>query len=131
MPVSTDLTLRRRRPGFLGTGLILLALWVQALAPLAALRMALAVPDMPGAILCGHPPDVDAIGAVLDQPEAPPTCDVCRLCRAGMIPPPLPEAPGLARLLRWTAPAWPIPPPSHPKPAPRIAGQPRAPPLFA
>ncbi|MCJ2143218.1 DUF2946 family protein [Methylobacterium sp. E-066] len=120
-----------RRPGFLGTGLILLALWVQALAPAAALRMALAVPGLQGAILCGHPPAGDEIGASVDQPMAPPTCDVCRLCRAGMVPPPNPEAPGLARLLRWVAPVWPIPPPSHPKLAPRVAGQPRAPPVPA
>ncbi|SFM06230.1 DUF2946 family protein [Methylobacterium pseudosasicola] len=131
MPVSTDLNLRRRHLGFLGTGLVLLALWVQALAPLVTLRMVLAAPEMPGAVLCGHLPDGDAIGASLEQPVAPPTCDVCRLCRAGMVPPPHPKTPDVARLLRWTAPAWPIPPPSDPKPAPRVAGQPRAPPLPA
>ncbi|MCJ2125065.1 DUF2946 family protein [Methylobacterium sp. J-077] len=131
MPVSTDRMTLRRRPGLLGTGLILLALWVQALAPVVALRMALAVPELQGAILCGHPPGGDEVGVSVEQPVAPPTCDVCRLCRAGMIPPPLLEAPVFARLLRWTAPAWPIPPPSRPKPMPRVAGQPRAPPIPA
>jgi hypothetical protein len=129
--VSTHVDPPRRRPGPLGTGLILLALWVQLLAPMATLRMALAAPDMPGAILCGHAPGGDAIAASADWPVAPHDCDVCRLCRAGMVPPPLPAVPSAARLLRWTAPAWPIPPPSDPRPAPRVVGQPRAPPITA
>jgi hypothetical protein len=131
MPVSTHGNPARRRPGLLGAALILLALWVQALAPMAALRMALVAPEMPGAILCGHTPGGDAIGISVDQPVPPPGCDLCRLCRAGMVPPPLPDLPVLARLLRWTASAWPIPPLSDPTPAPRVVGQPRAPPITA
>ncbi|KNY21619.1 DUF2946 family protein [Methylobacterium sp. ARG-1] len=129
--MSTDVDPPCRRSGPLGAGLILLALWMQLLAPMAALRMALAAPDMPGAILCGHAPGGDAIAASADRPVAPHDCDVCRLCRAGMVPPPLPAVPAAARLLRWTAPAWPIPPLSDPRPAPRVVGQPRAPPLAA
>ncbi|MCJ2057689.1 DUF2946 domain-containing protein [Methylobacterium sp. J-048] len=131
MPVPTDLTLVRGRPGLLGTGLILLALWVQVLAPMAALRMALSASQMPGTILCGHPTGSDAISVSADLPATPPACDVCRLCRAGMVPPPIPDVPARAGRLRWTASAWPIPPPAHPKPAPRVVGQPRAPPVTA
>ena len=130
--MTTDFAHPGTRPRFLGAGLILLALWVQALAPMAALRMALTAPGMlPGAILCGHPAGDDAIGATVEQPVAPPACEVCRLCRAGIVPPPLTGSPTVARLLRWIAVAWSIPPPSRPDAPQRITGQPRAPPLIA
>ncbi|MDP4006481.1 DUF2946 family protein [Methylobacterium sp. NEAU K] len=122
----------RTRPGLLGTALILLALWVQALAPVAALRMSVSPPDLlPSAILCGHGPGGAEPGVSMEQPVVPPSCDLCRLCRAGMTPPPLPAAPIVARFLRWITVAWPVPPPSHPAPPPRLAGQPRAPPVPA
>lgn len=129
--MTTDLTHSGTRTRFLGTGLILLALWVQALAPMAALRMASAAPGMlPGVILCGHPAG-DEISASVEQPVAPPACEVCRLCRAGIVPPPLPGSPTVTQPLRWLAVAWPIPPPSRPNASPRVTGQARAPPLIA
>ncbi len=57
MPVRTRSRLTRRRPGLLVRGLIVCALWIQALAPAVALRMAQAPWALPGQILCGHGPD--------------------------------------------------------------------------
>ncbi|MEE7491501.1 DUF2946 family protein [Methylobacterium oryzae] len=132
MPVRTHPRLKRRRPGLLGAGLIVLALWIQALAPAVALRMAQASPGaLPGQILCGHAPD--QAGDFGIGPHAPATgsCALCGLCRAGAVPPLLPASPGLARRLRWTAVTWPIPPPLRTASAPTVTGQPRGPPRSA
>ena len=137
MPVPTVpnpvVSLPVRRPSrLLGTGLVLLALWVQALAPMAALRMALAGGEwLPGAVLCGHVAATSAVDVAVEPPFMPPACEVCRLCRAGLSPPPWPSSPVIARSLRWISVAWSVPPPSRLGPTPRFAGQPRAPPVFA
>lgn len=133
MPVSHSSGWSRRRPGLLGTGLIALALWVQALAPLGALRMMLGAPaDRPLGILCGHGPDRAAISPTVDRPgPAAPDCALCRLCRAGLAPPPVPGGPVPARRFRWQSVAWPIPPPIRIPFEARRAARPRAPPTTA
>lgn len=131
MPVQPRSGSAGRPRRVLGSALILLALWVQALAPAAALRMILAAPGgLPGAILCGSVADhPDAVGV---QPgTATSACDVCRLCRAGLHPPPLPAPPRIARPQTWETVAWPAPPPAPTGPARRPAGLPRAPPRLA
>ncbi|WP_267423152.1 DUF2946 family protein [Methylobacterium sp. GC_Met_2] len=122
-----------RLPGLLGIALIALALWVQALAPVGALRMMLSAPkDLPIGILCGHGPDGDGATASVEQqdPQAR-ACDLCQLCRAGLAPPPVPTGPTLARRLRWRAVVWPFPPPVHSQPSSRWSVRPRAPPTAA
>lgn len=133
MPVLFASGSRRRRPSLFGAGLIALALWVQALAPLGALRMMLAGPtDLPLGILCGHGPDnVAPIAAVDQQGQAAPGCSVCQLCRAGLAPPPLPTRPTLARRVRWHAVAWPIPPPVRSQAECHRSTRARAPPQTA
>jgi len=134
MPVPPlTFSLIHRSTGLLGVALIALALWVQALAPVGALRLMLSGPEgLPGAILCGHAPDRAEAGAP-DAQSAPaaPSCALCQLCRAGLAPPPVPLAPESARSLRWHVVAWPIPPPAHSVRANRIAARPRAPPIAA
>ena len=122
-----------RRPGLLGIALIALALWVQALAPVAALRMMLiARADLPIGILCGHGPDDDGAAASVDQQDSQaPACALCQLCRAGLAPPPVPNGSTLARRLSWRAVAWPIPPPVYGQPPSRWSARPRAPPATA
>jgi len=132
VPVHKPPRLRRGRPGLPGAVLIVLALWIQALAPAVALRMAQADRGvLPGQILCGHA--ADQVGDVAIGLHAPATgsCALCGLCRAGAVPPLLPASPGLARRLRWTAVAWPIPPPARAASVPIIVGQPRGPPRSA
>ncbi|WCS25217.1 DUF2946 domain-containing protein [Methylobacterium sp. NMS14P] len=120
------------RPGLPGAVLIVLALWIQALAPALALRVAQADRGaLPGQILCGHAPDL--AGDLAVGPGAPATgsCALCGLCRVGAVPPLLPASPGLARRLRWAAATWPIPPPVRTASAPAVIGQPRGPPRSA
>jgi hypothetical protein len=132
VPVHTSARLRRGRPGLPGAVLIALALWIQALAPAVALRMVQADRGaLPGQILCGHAPDQAGDAAVGPGAPAPGSCALCGLCRAGAVPPLLPHAPGLARRLRWTAVAWPIPPPVRTASVPAVIGQPRGPPRSA
>lgn len=121
------------RPGPLGAGLLLLALWVQALAPIAALRMeAAAVDPLAIGVICGHARDTADAGSTLERQTPPPArCDLCRLCCAGILTPTLPGAPAIARELRWFAVSWPIPPPPGSGSAARYVGQPRAPPAHA
>jgi hypothetical protein len=113
MPMLFASGSRRRRPSLFGAGLIALALWVQALAPLGALQTMLAEPaDLPLGILCGHGPDDPASIAAVDQPgQGAHPCALCQLCCAGLASPPLPSGPALANRVRWHAVAWPIPPP--------------------
>ncbi|MGU3464924.1 DUF2946 domain-containing protein [Methylobacterium sp. C33D] len=107
----------------------MLALWIQALAPAVALRMAQADRGaLPGQILCGHAPDLAEPLTVGPHAPATGSCALCGLCRAGAVPPPLPASPGLARRLRWTAVAWPIPHPDRATSVPAVIGQPRGPP---
>ncbi|MBA9063834.1 hypothetical protein GGQ91_003235 [Methylobacterium fujisawaense] len=131
MPVRSRSRLTRRRPGLLGAGLIVCALWIQALAPAVALRMAQAPWALPGQILCGHGPDQATEVAIGPHAPALTGCGLCGLCRAGAVPPLLPTVVGLARRLRWHAVTWPIPPPRPIVSVHRIPGQPRGPPRFA
>ena len=116
----------------LGSGLILLALWGQAIAPLAGLRMmadhavaGTSVDPLVLSAICGHAEGSPAIG---DQSPAAPACKACPLCAVGLSSPLVPQAPSVARRQGWHALAWPIPPPSEPARPHRPAGQPRAPP---
>lgn len=130
MPVLLPPRSMGRLPGLLGIALIALALWVQTLAPVGALRMMLSAPkDLPIGILCGHGPDGNGATASVEQqdPQAR-ACDLCQLCRAGLAPPPVPTGPTLARRLRWRAVVWPFPPPVHRQPPSRWSARPRAPP---
>lgn len=121
-----------RRSRFLGAGLLLLALWVQALAPVAALRVLSAAADpLRDAIICGHARDADS-GLAGEQPApSVPACGPCRLCCAGIATPTLPGVPPTAGRLRWDAVSWPMPPPAKPNRVNRYVGQPRAPPIPA
>lgn len=109
----------------LGGGLILLALWGQAIAPLAALRMSAAVAALDHSAICGQGERSPAIG---DQAPATPACKACPLCAVGLSSPLVPQAPSLARRQGWHALAWAIPPPSEPARPHRPSGQARAPP---
>lgn len=95
MPVSCDRPSPIGRFRFLGAGLLLLALWVQALAPVAALHaMSAAADPLRDAIICGHGKAEDA-SLSLEQPAPSPACALCRLCCAGIAMPTLPGcAPG-------------------------------------
>ncbi|WP_019903727.1 DUF2946 domain-containing protein [Methylobacterium sp. 77] len=118
----------------LGSGLILLALWAQAIAPLAALRMPADAGASQGwstgplglSVICGHSEDAPALD---EQAPASSVCKACPLCAVGLSSPILPQAPSLARRQGWNALAWPIPPPLAAKRPHRRTGQPRAPPL--
>ncbi|MGU3663910.1 hypothetical protein ACLBX9_06955 [Methylobacterium sp. A49B] len=117
----------------LSTGLILLALWLQALAPASALMdrarqaraQATAVDALIHAAICGRVQD-RAVAA--DAPADPVVCDRCPFCRCTAAAP-LPVVPD-ARVgcLVWQRITWPIPPPAHDVRPPRIAGRARAPP---
>lgn len=134
MPVPSLTSGSRRRPtGLIGAALIALALWVQTLAPVGALRTMLSgFESLPGAILCGHAPDRGEAGTSDDQSgPASPSCALCQLCRAGLAPPPVPPALEFAQSLRWGVVAWPIPPPARFALANRITARPRAPPIAA
>ncbi|WP_027173743.1 hypothetical protein [Methylobacterium sp. 10] len=117
----------------LGGGLILLALWGQAIVPVAALRMVADPVAVVGSsadplglsAICGHAEGFPAIG---DQAPATPACKACPLCAVGLSSPLVPQAPSVARRQGWYALAWPIPPPSAPARPQRPSGQPRAPP---
>jgi len=117
----------------LGVGLILLALWLQALAPVARLRQE-AVRGLQsieeaiaGAILCGHAPAGPDSATAPSAPAHAAHHD-CPFCRSHVAAPvPVTPAP-VVRRLAWHAAAWPIPPPPRPlrpPPSPRLA---RAPP---
>nr|USU33733.1 hypothetical protein NG677_08745 [Methylobacterium sp. OTU13CASTA1] len=108
----------------LGTALLVLALWLQALAPGAALR--LPPPDpLAHAIICGH--GIEAAVAAEDGMPGP--CAACPFCTGIALAPLVPTGPRVARTARWHAVAWATPPPIPSLRRPRPAGQPRAPPL--
>ncbi|KQO65926.1 hypothetical protein ASF22_04445 [Methylobacterium sp. Leaf87] len=108
----------------LGTVLLILALWLQALAPGAALR--LPPPDpLAHAIICGH--GIEAAVAAEDGMPGP--CAACPFCTGIALAPLVPTGPRVARTARWHAVAWATPPPIPSLRRPRPAGQPRAPPL--
>lgn len=112
----------------LGGGLILLALWGQAIAPLAGLRIMAdpaSIDPLVLSAICGHAEGSPAIG---DRSPAAPACKACPLCAVGLSSPLVPQAPSMARRQGWHALAWPIPPPSEPAHPHRPSGQPRAPP---
>ena len=107
----------------LGPVLVILALWLQALAPGAALR--LPAPDpLAHAIICGH----GAQAAVAAEDGMPGPCAACPFCTGIMTAPLVPAGPQVARAARWNAVAWATPPPTPSLRRPRPAGQPRAPP---
>ncbi|GJE16962.1 DUF2946 family protein [Methylobacterium marchantiae] len=109
----------------LGSGLILLALWGQAIAPLAALQIPAAVAGLDHSAICGHSENAPAIG---DRAPASTSCKACPLCAVGLSSPILPQAPSVARRQAWHALVWPIPPPASPDRPHRRSGQARAPP---
>ena len=109
----------------LGGGLILLALWGQAIAPLAALRIPGAASALDHSAICGQG---ERSSAIEDRAPAAPACKACPLCAVGLSSPLVPQAPSVARRQGWHALAWPIPPPSVPARPHRVSGQPRAPP---
>lgn len=109
----------------LGSGLILLALWGQAIAPLAAFRVSGAVAALDHSAICGQGERSPAIG---DQAPAAPACKACPLCAVGLSSPLVPQAASVARRQGWHALAWSIPPPSVLARPHRPSSQPRAPP---
>ncbi len=115
--------------GIIGAGLILLALWLQALAPAAALRaMALAADPVAHAVICGPSgAETDPDEPAQQAPHA--ACQLCGLCAAGLTGAILPAAPPALAAPSWRiAAAWPIPPPPARIVSDHPPGQPRAPP---
>ncbi|MCJ2080015.1 DUF2946 family protein [Methylobacterium sp. J-090] len=107
----------------LGIVLVILALWLQALAPGAALR--LTAPDpLAHAVICGH----GAQAAVASEDGMPGPCASCPFCTGIATAPLVPAGPQVARAARWRAVAWAPPPPPPPHRRARPTGQPRAPP---
>jgi hypothetical protein len=132
--VHTVLPLPLGLRGCFGVVLVALALWTQALAPVAALRMVAAMSDpLRNPVICGHAVDGTGEARVTADVPAPalPRCDLCQLCCAGITPPTVaPGSPSIGILL-WHPVSWPIPPPT-PSTSPAChPGQPRAPPDFA
>jgi len=120
------------RRTLIGTGLIVLALWFQALAPLLALRAMTAVDPIAHAVICGRA--VQASDPAVPADQAPHTgCTLCTLCQAGLGAAILPDAPPAAALPAgfWQAISWPIPPPAALARLDRHPGQARAPPAYA
>ncbi|MGU3539165.1 DUF2946 family protein [Methylobacterium sp. A54F] len=123
-------------PRRLGLAALLLALWVQALAPSLAVRaLARAADPLAGAVICGHAPDVasaEAPGPITDPAEVPSPahagCPACPVCAAGLASPLAPAAPDRQHPLRWRLAAWPVPPPAHPPVRPGRIPEPRGPP---
>lgn len=116
-------------PHRLGAGLVVLALWLQALAPAAALRAAdraRAADALVHAVICGTD-----LGAAIDADlPAPghPDCERCPFCRCTAAPP-LPAAPEpVGRRVVWHVAAWPTPPPPREPRPPRSPALARAPP---
>lgn len=123
----------------LGAGLILLALWLQLLAPAAGVLTrvrqaeAAAADALIHAILCGRDQGPDGAadlhaGLHADTPADHAACDRCPLCRctAAAPLPVLPDA--VAGRLVWRRVTWPIPPPIPDIRPARNAVQARAPP---
>ena len=115
----------------LGAGLILLALWLQVLAPAAGLMTrarqaeAATADALIHAFLCGRG---QGKSVAADLPTGGGVCDGCPLCRCTAAAP-LPVAPVVTAVrLVWLHVAWPIPPPGHGIRPPRIAVRARAPP---
>jgi hypothetical protein len=132
--VHTILPLLLGRRGLLGVALIALALWTQALSPIAALRMLVAMSDpLRNPIICGDAVD----GSVVAQTKvevpasALPGCDLCQLCCIGISHPTLPADLAVIRILLWHPVSWPIPPPTSSTPPACYPGQARAPPHLA
>lgn len=121
------------RRGFLGVGLLVLALWTQALAPAAALRMLSALSDpLLNPVICGHAATVSDDGGEVEQPASTlPDCDLCQLCCAGITLPTLPRIAAVTRNLCWQPVVWPIPPPTTSTLPSCHLRQPRAPPSTA
>lgn len=113
----------------LGVGLILLALWLQALAPVVRLRLEAVQPlqAVAGAVICGHDQaGPDGVGN--PSAPAPGPCHDCPFCRAHASPP-IPVAPQPSiRRLSWDPVSWPIPPPPVPLAPPPSGRLARAPP---
>ncbi|MCE4226723.1 DUF2946 family protein [Methylobacterium sp. C25] len=117
----------------LGAALLLLALWVQTLAPALALHwdLASAGPTL-DLTICGHTlaPGDDVSGVATPQPSMP-GCSHCGLCSAGVATPTLPSLPVIARTLRWLVVSWPMPPPARGHAISKTLPQARGPPSLA
>ncbi|GEP09930.1 DUF2946 family protein [Methylobacterium gnaphalii] len=119
----------RGRKAF-GAALLLLALWVQTLAPALALHWDLAsTGPMLDLTICGHPLGTGDAQAAAELPQpAMPGCSHCGLCSAGVATPAMPVIPRIARALRWHVVAWPMPPPARQRIVPIHLPQARGPP---
>jgi len=119
------------RRGHIGVGLVVLALWFQALAPVLALRAMAFADPLAHAVICGHA--LDAADPAPAEEGEHAACTLCGLCTAGLSGAILPDMPACGSLPAglWQAVAWPIPPPSPPLHSGRHPGQPRAPPALA
>ncbi|GJE53884.1 MULTISPECIES: DUF2946 family protein [Methylobacterium] len=118
--------------GIIGAGLILFALWLQALAPVVGLRMLGASADpLAGTVICSRMPAGDQAGPA--EPEQHAGCSLCALCTAGLAAIPLPPVPASVALPAgiWRVVSWPIPPPAPLSAPDHPPGQPRAPPTLA
>jgi len=122
-PPSSRLSTARRA---LSAGLLLLALWVQSVAPGLALHAATSVDPLRDPVICGHVPGAN----VADEapPPAGSRCKACPFCTVGPASPPIASAPQPSRALRWSIVTWPLPPPPASQPAPHRTAQPRGPP---
>lgn len=112
----------------LGLGLILLAVWLQTLAPAVRLHhdALQAVSSIAGAIICGHDPaSPDEPGPTNPAHHRDHTCPFCRAPGIG----PVAEAPAppILRLV-WNPVAWPMPPPPVLRQATFTSRRARAPP---
>ena len=120
-----------------GAGLILLALWLQTLAPAAgvltrARQAEAATADaLIHAVLCGQGEGQgqgQGVSVAAELPTEGAACDCCPLCRCTAAAP-LPVVPDVTAVrLVWRRVAWPTPPPTRGLRPPRRAVQARAPP---
>lgn len=109
-----------------GVASLLLALWLQALAPAVASRVHAASALRLDPALCG--PNAGDGAAALPNQE--PGCAPCPFC-SPVATPTLTLPAGAVRRPSWRFAAWPLPPRSVSRAEPRQDGRPRAPPALA
>lgn len=117
--------------GIIGAGLILFALWLQALAPVVGLRLlGVSADPLAGAVICSKAESGDQTGPA--EPEEHAGCSLCALCTAGLAAIGLPPVPASVALPAgiWRIVSWPIPPPDARAALDHPPGQPRAPPAL-